>query len=70
VLAAGPPVRQLTAGYPEDPIELCDALDPANPHPPGLRVYVPLGIALEDVAVAAEIRRRATEAGVGRELPL
>jgi len=51
-------------------MELCDALDPANPHPPGLRVYVPLGIALEDVAVAADIHGRATEAGLGRELPL
>jgi ornithine cyclodeaminase/alanine dehydrogenase-like protein (mu-crystallin family) len=58
------------AGYPDDPAELCDALDPAAAHPPGLRVYVPLGIALEDVAVAAEINRRAAEAGLGRELPL
>jgi ornithine cyclodeaminase/alanine dehydrogenase-like protein (mu-crystallin family) len=33
-------------------------------------VSVPLGIALEDVAVAAEINRRAAEAGLGRELPL
>jgi alanine dehydrogenase len=53
-------------GYPADPVELCDVLDT----PPGLRVYVPLGIALEDVAVAAEIHRRATEAGLGAELPL
>jgi ornithine cyclodeaminase/alanine dehydrogenase-like protein (mu-crystallin family) len=58
------------AGYPEDPLELCDTLDPAAEHPPGLRVFVPLGIALEDIAVAAEVNRRATEAGVGRELPL
>jgi ornithine cyclodeaminase/alanine dehydrogenase-like protein (mu-crystallin family) len=56
------------AGYPDDPIELCDALDPAATHPPGLRVLVPLGIALEDVAVAAEINRRASEAGLGTEL--
>jgi ornithine cyclodeaminase/alanine dehydrogenase-like protein (mu-crystallin family) len=58
------------AGYPDDPVELCDALDPAAGHPPGLRVYVPLGIAIEDVAVAAEINRRASEAGLGTELPL
>src|SRR5215210_4529965 len=25
-------------GYPDDPVELADALDPATPHPPGLRV--------------------------------
>ena len=58
------------AGYPDDPVELSDALDPRAEHPPGLRVYVPLGIALEDVAVAAEINRRAAEAGLGTELPL
>jgi ornithine cyclodeaminase/alanine dehydrogenase len=58
------------AGYPDDPVELSDALDPAAGHPPGLRVYVPLGIALEDVAVAAEINRRAAESGLGTELPL
>jgi alanine dehydrogenase len=58
------------AGYPGDPVELSDALDPRARHPPGLRVYVPLGIALEDVAVAAEINRRAAESGLGTELPL
>ena len=58
------------AGYPGDPIELCDALDPDAGHPDGLRVFVPLGIALEDVAVAAEINRRAADAGLGTELPL
>jgi ornithine cyclodeaminase/alanine dehydrogenase-like protein (mu-crystallin family) len=58
------------AGYPGDPVELSDALDPRAQHPPGLRVYVPLGIALEDVAVAAEINRRAAESGLGTELPL
>jgi ornithine cyclodeaminase/alanine dehydrogenase-like protein (mu-crystallin family) len=58
------------AGYPDDPVELCDALDPAATHPPGLRVLAPLGIALEDVAVAAEINRRASETGLGTELPL
>ncbi len=58
------------AGYPDDPVELSDALDPAAEHPPGLRVFVPLGIALEDVAVAAEINRRAADASLGRELPL
>jgi alanine dehydrogenase len=58
------------AGYPGDPVELCDALDAKAAHPPGLRVFVPLGLALEDVAVAAEIERRAAEAGLGTELPL
>jgi ornithine cyclodeaminase/alanine dehydrogenase-like protein (mu-crystallin family) len=57
-------------GYPDDPAELCDVLAPGTAHPPGLRVFVPLGIALEDVAVAAEIHRRAGDAGLGRELPL
>jgi ornithine cyclodeaminase/alanine dehydrogenase-like protein (mu-crystallin family) len=57
-------------GYPDDPIELCDALEPAATHAPGLRVLVPLGIALEDVAVAAEIHRRASEVGLGTELSL
>lgn len=57
-------------GYPTDPSELCDLLDPAALQPPELKVYVPLGIALEDVAVAAEINRRAVAAGLGRELPL
>jgi ornithine cyclodeaminase/alanine dehydrogenase-like protein (mu-crystallin family) len=58
------------AGYPDDPVELCDVLDADVEHPPGLRVFLPLGIALEDVAVAAEVGRRASESGLGRELPL
>jgi ornithine cyclodeaminase/alanine dehydrogenase-like protein (mu-crystallin family) len=58
------------AGYPGDPAELCDALDPQAEPPSGLRVYVPLGIALEDVAVAAEINPRAAAAGLGTDLPL
>jgi alanine dehydrogenase len=58
------------AGYPSDPEELCDAIAPGASHPSGLRVFVPLGLALEDVAVAAELHRRATEAGAGSELPL
>jgi ornithine cyclodeaminase/alanine dehydrogenase-like protein (mu-crystallin family) len=58
------------AGYPAEPTELCDALDPAADHAPGLSVFVPLGIAMEDVAVAAEVARRAAAAGIGRELPL
>lgn len=58
------------AGYPPDALELADVLAGEAPRPPGLAVYVPLGIALEDVAVAAEINRRASEAGLGRELPL
>jgi ornithine cyclodeaminase/alanine dehydrogenase-like protein (mu-crystallin family) len=58
------------AGYPEDAVELCDMLDSSADHPRGLKVYAPLGIALEDVAVAAELNRRASEAGLGQELPL
>ena len=58
------------AGYPADATELADVLAAEAPHRPGLRIYVPLGIALEDVAVAAEINRRAADAGMGRELPL
>jgi ornithine cyclodeaminase/alanine dehydrogenase-like protein (mu-crystallin family) len=57
-------------GYPEDPIELCEALDPRAELPSGPRVFVPLGIALEDVAVAAEVNRRAAAAGLGTDLPL
>jgi ornithine cyclodeaminase/alanine dehydrogenase-like protein (mu-crystallin family) len=58
------------AGYPDDPVELSDAIAPDTTDPPGLRVFVPLGLALEDVAVAAEIHRRASERGIGLELPL
>ena len=58
------------AGYPADATELAEVLAAEAPHAPGLGIYVPLGIALEDVAVAAEINRRAAEAGRGRELPL
>lgn len=58
------------AGYPPDALELADVLAGEAPRSPGLAVYVPLGIALEDVAVAAEIHRRASEAGLGHELPL
>jgi ornithine cyclodeaminase/alanine dehydrogenase-like protein (mu-crystallin family) len=58
------------AGYPPEATELADVLADGAPRPRGLSVYVPLGIALEDVAVAAEINRRAAEAGLGRELPL
>ena len=58
------------ARYPSDPVELADVRDAPAELPGGLRVYVPLGIALEDVAVAAEINRRAGEAGLGTELPL
>jgi ornithine cyclodeaminase/alanine dehydrogenase-like protein (mu-crystallin family) len=58
------------AGYPPEAIELADVLANAAPRARGLSVYVPLGIALEDVAVAAEINKRAADAGLGRELPL
>jgi ornithine cyclodeaminase/alanine dehydrogenase-like protein (mu-crystallin family) len=58
------------AGYPDEAVELADLLAGEAAPEDGLRVYVPLGIAIEDVAVAAEINRRAAEAGLGRELPL
>jgi len=58
------------AGYPEEAVELADVLAEEAAPGDGLRVYVPLGIAIEDVAVAAEIHRRAGEAGIGTELPL
>jgi ornithine cyclodeaminase/alanine dehydrogenase-like protein (mu-crystallin family) len=58
------------AGYPADALELAEVLADDTPRPAGLKVYVPLGLALEDVAVAAELNRRAAEAGLGRELPL
>ena len=58
------------AGYPADATELSEAIDPDASRPAGLRVFVPLGLALEDVAVAAELHRRAAEANLGRELPL
>lgn len=58
------------AGYPPEATELADVLATGTPHPRGLKVYVPLGIALEDVAVAAEVNKRATAAGLGSELPL
>jgi ornithine cyclodeaminase/alanine dehydrogenase-like protein (mu-crystallin family) len=58
------------AGYPEDAVELADVLAGGATSGDGLRVYVPLGIAIEDVAVAAELYRRAAEAGIGTELAL
>ena len=58
------------AGYPPEATELAEVLADGTPRARGLKVYVPLGIALEDVAVAAEVNRRAAEAGLGRELPL
>jgi ornithine cyclodeaminase/alanine dehydrogenase-like protein (mu-crystallin family) len=58
------------AGYPSDALELADVLADGPTRSRGLRVYVPLGIALEDVAVAAELNRRAAATGVGNELPL
>jgi ornithine cyclodeaminase/alanine dehydrogenase-like protein (mu-crystallin family) len=62
--------RGYFAGYPADAVELSEAIDPSASHPAGLRIFVPLGLALEDVAVAAEVHRRAAEADFGRELPL
>jgi len=58
------------AGYPDEALELAEVLAGDVPRPAGLAIYVPLGIALEDVAVAAELNRRAAAAGLGRELPL
>jgi len=58
------------AGYPDEAVELADVLAGEAAPGDGLRVYVPLGIAIEDVAVAAELNRRASESGLGRELPL
>jgi ornithine cyclodeaminase/alanine dehydrogenase len=58
------------AGYPPEATELADVLADGAPRPRGLSVYVPLGIALEDVAVAAEVNRRAADAGLGQELAL
>jgi ornithine cyclodeaminase/alanine dehydrogenase-like protein (mu-crystallin family) len=58
------------AGYPPEATELAEVLATEAPRPSGLKVYVPLGIALEDVAVAAEVNRRAAEADLGQELPL
>jgi ornithine cyclodeaminase/alanine dehydrogenase-like protein (mu-crystallin family) len=58
------------AGYPSEAVELAEVLADDAPRPPGLAVYIPLGIALEDVAVAAELNRRAADAGLGHELPL
>ncbi len=58
------------AGYPDEAVELAEVLAGEAAPSDGLRVYVPLGIAIEDVAVAAEINRRAAQAGIGRELPL
>ena len=58
------------AGYPAEALELAEILAGDFPRRTGLAIYVPLGIALEDVAVAAELNRRAAEAGLGTELPL
>jgi ornithine cyclodeaminase/alanine dehydrogenase-like protein (mu-crystallin family) len=58
------------AGYPADAVELAEALADEAPRRPGLAIYVPLGIALEDVAVAAALNRRAADAGLGVELAL
>ena len=58
------------AGYPPEATELAEVLAAEAPRAGGLNVYVPLGIALEDVAVAAEINRRAADAGLGQALEL
>jgi ornithine cyclodeaminase/alanine dehydrogenase-like protein (mu-crystallin family) len=58
------------AGYPADAVELAEVLADETPRGRGLAIYVPLGIALEDVAVAAELNRRAAAEGLGSELPL
>jgi len=58
------------AGYPPEAAELAEVLAGELAARTGLRVFVPLGLALEDVAVAAEVNRRAAEARLGTELPL
>jgi len=58
------------AGYPPEATELAELLAGETPPARGLKVYVPLGIAIEDVAVASEVNRRAAEAGLGQMLPL
>ena len=58
------------AGYPADAVELAEVLADETPRGRGLAIFVPLGIALEDVAVAAELNRRAAAQGLGSELPL
>jgi ornithine cyclodeaminase/alanine dehydrogenase-like protein (mu-crystallin family) len=58
------------AGYPTDALELADVLADETPRPRGLKVYVPLGLGLEDVAVAAELNRRAAGTNLGVELTL
>src|SRR5215207_6186523 len=58
------------AGYPPGAMELADVLGGGAPRRPGLKVYAPLGVALEDVAVAAEIDRRAADVDLGLKLPL
>lgn len=58
-------------GYPEAALELADVLAgelAARNGAPAL--FAPLGVALEDVAVAAEVYRRAAERSLGTELQL
>jgi ornithine cyclodeaminase/alanine dehydrogenase-like protein (mu-crystallin family) len=58
------------AGYPANAVELAEVLADETPRGRGLAIFVPLGIALEDVAVAAELNRRAAAEALGSELPL
>ena len=62
------PQQGYFAGYPPRAAELADVLADEAPRTPGLSIFVPLGIALEDVAVAAEVEqaRRRTRASASR----
>lgn len=57
-------------GYPESPVELVDVAASPEAHAGDLAVYVPLGLALEDVALAARIFERARDAAIGERLAL
>jgi ornithine cyclodeaminase/alanine dehydrogenase len=56
--------------YPADPVELCDLLEAGAGAPSGVASYVPLGVALADMAVAAHVHEAAASAGAGVLLPL
>ena len=58
------------AGYPADAVELAEVLADETARERGLAIYVPLGIALEDVAVAAELNPPRDRRRPGLELPL
>lgn len=55
-------------GYPATPREFADVVAEPAADAAGIVVLAPLGIAMEDVAVAAELVRRANAAGIGTPL--